>query len=149
MFGQTLLEQLGEGFVLVTQVNGLLIHLPLQQQVADVPLLQKPQEELLKSLLHPHFLPVLSDDQGRNVTRSRYPLDLTQIERLGCWVTALVLLAQLRHSLGIDGTSELSEDFLGDVAAYVLLVVALTANSLFLLLFLENFERFGLGELLL
>lgn len=53
------MQNLEQHLILVVNIGAFVFHFPLDQQVSDVPLLQKPLKKLTESFLHPNLTLVL------------------------------------------------------------------------------------------
>lgn len=124
--------------VLVLDIGFLLLHLALQDQVAQIPFLCKPDEEFAEGCLYGSFPRLSCHEETGDVAGPGDSFYLAEEVGLGGGVVAAVLVAEHVH-LGLVGSADvLPYDLFRDVPANILAVVARLLHLPLLLLRLEH-----------
>lgn len=127
--------------VLVLDVGLLLLHLALQDQVAQIPFLGKPDEEFAEGCLDGSFPGLRCHEEAGDVAGPSDSFYFAEEVGLGGGVVAAVLVAEHVH-LGLVGIADvLPDDLLRDIPANILPVVARLLHLALLLLRLENLRQ--------
>lgn len=128
--------------VLVLDVGFLLLHLALQDQVAQISFLREPDEKFAEGCLYRSFPRLSCHEQARHVAGPSDSFYLAEEVGLGGGVVAAVLVAEHVY-LGLVGSADvLPDDLLADIPANILAVVAW---FLYLPLLLLRLEYLGQG----
>jgi len=121
--------------IFILNIGIFIRHFPLQQQIPQISLLQKPLIKLTKSQLttiQPLNITRLRNKQFRKMTWTSYQLHLSQIKCFTLTIITSILTHQFLCLLFIIFTDEFPDYFLCYVSANILIVVTSITNPLFL-----------------